>query len=236
MQEITLDKYVEINEKYASYDNDGYYIEPIIILVMIFDNLQFGLSFEELKEFVKTVDVIISEESLCKFIEQKRKETNKKSLSNQSSEALSTREYLRDYLEKRKKKCTTLFDIYEDVEAVKEDRKLTTESLERLNMLGIHFNDYGCIYYEDALRLAKAIVFNVKDLYKVGGFANKLESYWDSKANGAFVVGSNGLSKVTDRLLDMEEQSLEFASEGKFQTLKEKKIVGPKVKEKTTKR
>lgn len=205
---LTLDKYVDLNENYASYGNDGYYIDPIIILVMIADNLHYRLSFSELKEFVKEVDVLISKEELDAFLNQKMKENfplvakklKEKGQTKESKQEIKsmedvellliesrydkdscTLEYFKNYLDRRKKKCLTLFDIYEDIEAVRKDKELTKESVDRLHQLDIHFNDDGYVYYEDALRLAETTIFNVKDLYEKCDLANRLETYLDFK-------------------------------------------------------
>lgn len=215
MQEITLDKYVELNEKYASYDNDGYYIDPIIILIMVADNLRYGLSFDELKEFVKKIDVVISKQELDQFLLQKRKKDKKTSTSERGSESFFTLEYFKDYLARRKKKCATLFEIYEDMEAVREEKELSAESVERLNTLNIHFNDYRYVYYEDALRLARTIVFNVRDLYEKGSFANALDFYWNYRVTNEFLLDCT----VTDEFLSAEEQKLEIIPEKGSQPL-----------------
>lgn len=170
---LTLDKYVDLNEKYASYNNDGYYIDPIIILVMIADNLHYGLSFSELKEFVKEVDLVISKEKLDAFLDQK--------VEPGYTKDSCTLDYFKNYLDRRKKKCATLFDIYEDIESVRNNRELTSESIDRLHQLDFHFNKAGYVYYEDALRLAETIIFNVNDLYEKGDLANRLETYLDFK-------------------------------------------------------
>lgn len=73
-----------------------------------------------------------------------------------------TLEYFKNYLDRRKK-------------------KLTKESVDRLHQLDFHFNDDGYVYYEDVLRLAEEIIFNVKDLYEKGELANCLETYLDFK-------------------------------------------------------
>ena len=170
---LTLDKYVDLNEKYASYNNDGYYIDPIIVLVMIADNLHYGLSFSELKEFVKEVDLVISKEKLDAFLDQK--------VEPGYTKDSCTLDYFKNYLDRRKKKCATLFEIYEDIESVRKNKKLTRESVDRLRQLDFHFNKAGYVYYEDALRLAETIIFNVNDLYEKGDLANRLETYLDFK-------------------------------------------------------
>ncbi len=208
MSKITIDKYVDLDERFASYDNDGYYIDSIMIPIMIADNLHYGLSFSELKEFVKKVDVAIDKEELDTFLNQKMeedfpliteklKERRKKDSSSspikcmedvemlliesRNSNDSSTLEYFKNYLDGRKKRCATLFAIYEDMEAVKKEKQLTKESIDRFQKLDINFNEDGYVYYEDALRLTKTIIFNVEDLFEIGDLANRLETYLDFK-------------------------------------------------------
>lgn len=227
---LTLDKYVDLNERYASYDNDGYYIDPIIILIMIADNLHYGLSFSELKEFAKKVDVVISKEELDAFLDQKmeddfplvadksrkNRKTNEAKYEIESIEDIElllvesryakdccTLDYFKNYLDRRKKKCATLFEIYEDIESVRKNKKLTRESVDRLRQLDFHFNKAGYVYYEDALRLAETIIFNVNDLYKKGDLANRLETYLDFKVTREDLEGNQEIyPRVEVQLLD----------------------------------
>ena len=67
MTEISIDQYVNLDERFASYDNDGYYIDSIMIPIMVADNLPYNISFSELKEFVKQVEVSIHQEELNHF-------------------------------------------------------------------------------------------------------------------------------------------------------------------------
>ncbi len=214
MTEISIDQYVNLDERFASYDNDGYYIDSIMIPIMVADNLPYNLSFSELKEFVKQVEVSIHQEELNHFLEQKKKaefsplakklesiekikEMASLLLELRYSKDSSTLEYFKNYLEKRKKKCVTLFSIYEDMEAVKMEKELTKESVDRLQKLDIHFNECGNVYYEDALRLTKTIIFNVKDLFEIGDFANHLETYLD------FSVTRESLKEARKRNLEI---------------------------------
>ena len=68
MTEISIDQYVNLDERFASYDNDGYYIDSIMIPIMVADNLPYNISFSELKEFVKQVEVSIHQEELFMVI------------------------------------------------------------------------------------------------------------------------------------------------------------------------
>ena len=197
MTEISIDQYVNLDERFASYDNDGYYIDSIMIPIMVADNLPYNLSFSELKEFVKQVEVSIHQEELNHFLEQKKKAEFSPLAKKLESIDSSTLDYFKNYLEKRKKKCVTLFSIYEDMEAVKMEKELTKESVDRLQKLDIHFNECGNVYYEDALRLTKTIIFNVKDLFEIGDFANHLETYLD------FSVTRESLKEARKRNLEI---------------------------------
>ena len=117
MTEISIDQYVNLDERFASYDNDGYYIDSIMIPIMVADNLPYNLSFSELKEFVKQVEVSIHQEELNHFLEQKKKaefsplakklesiekikEMASLLLELRYSKDSSTLEYFKNYLEK----------------------------------------------------------------------------------------------------------------------------------------
>lgn len=214
MLKISIDKYVNLDERFASYDNDGYYIDSILIPIMVADNLRYDLSFNELKEFVKQIEVNIHQEELNNFLEQKKKDafsllTEKLESKEKRKEMASlllelryskdsfTLEYFKNYLEERKKKCVTLFSIYEDIEAVKMEKELTKESVDRLQKLDIHFNECGYVYYEDALRFTETIIINVKDLFEIGDFANRLENYLD------FRVTRESLEEARKRNLEI---------------------------------
>lgn len=220
MSIITLDRYIDINEKYASYDNDGYYIDPVMILVMISDNLSHGLPFSKLKEHVMQVEVAISQEKLNNFLAQKGKnngnmdspkqETKNIELSQLESRYSYTLDYFKTYLEKRKKKCAILFDVYEDIESISKNKKIKKQSIDRLQRLNVHFNDYGYVYYEDVLRLTKAIVFNIRDLYEKTESSNHLEAYLDSKVTKESldnIYGNNSdfYFNMDTRLLDIPD-------------------------------
>lgn len=71
---MNLSKYVDLEVQYALYGEDGYYIEPLIVHTMIVDELKLGMSFYDMKQFVKGITITLTEEEIQQFLEQKMKE------------------------------------------------------------------------------------------------------------------------------------------------------------------
>ena len=63
----SIDHYVDLISRYAIYGKNGYYIEPHIIRRIIVDELNLGMSFSEIENFVKTCEESFSEKSKSLF-------------------------------------------------------------------------------------------------------------------------------------------------------------------------
>ena len=63
----SIDHYVDLVSRYALYGKNGYYIEPYIIRRIIVDELNLGMSFGEIENFVKTCEESFSEKSKSLF-------------------------------------------------------------------------------------------------------------------------------------------------------------------------
>ncbi len=85
-------------------------------------------------------------------------------------------QYFKTYISILKEKCNTLFEILEDLAKIKEDT-ISEEGWNRIVDLDFHINEYGDIYTTDVVRLADAIIYNVKDLYDKITKGNNPETY-----------------------------------------------------------
>lgn len=85
-------------------------------------------------------------------------------------------QYFKIYTSILKEKCKTLFEILEDLTKIKEDT-ISEEGWNRIVDLDFHINEYGDIYTTDVVRLADAIIYNVKDLYDKITKGNNPETY-----------------------------------------------------------
>lgn len=86
--------------------------------------------------------------------------------------------YYQTYINILRTKCLTLCEIYEDLFRLSKGEKISTESLKRLESLDIQINEVGKILDRDSIRLANAIVYNVKDLFEKLEQANNVETYF----------------------------------------------------------
>ncbi len=63
----SIDHYVDLVSRYALYGKNGYYIEPYIIRRIIVDELNLGMSFGEIEDFVRSCEESFSEKSKSLF-------------------------------------------------------------------------------------------------------------------------------------------------------------------------
>lgn len=71
---ILIDKYVDLESRYAIYGENGYYIDSFIIHHIIVSELHLGMSFQEMKKFIKKCEITITEEEIKNFLEKKMDE------------------------------------------------------------------------------------------------------------------------------------------------------------------
>lgn len=140
-----VDKYVDLLSRYGLYGENGYYVDPHIIHIMVVDELKLNLSFSDIEEYVNTCEISITESEIKDF------------------EPYSL-QYFKTYTSILKKKLKTLFEILEDLFKIKEGT-ISKEGLNRIVDLDFHINESGDVYTTDIERLADAIIYNVKNLH-----------------------------------------------------------------------
>ena len=73
-QKIHVGKYVDLEENYAIYGVNGYYLEPFLIKRIIIDETKIGMTFVELKKFIEECEITISADEIIECMNKKRKE------------------------------------------------------------------------------------------------------------------------------------------------------------------
>ena len=71
---VNVSKYVNLNENYAIYGINGYFLEPFLIKMMIIDEIKLGMSFVELERFIEECEISVTEDEIKKFLDKKRSE------------------------------------------------------------------------------------------------------------------------------------------------------------------
>ena len=68
---VNVSKYVNLNENYAIYGINGYFLEPFLIKMMIIDEIKLGMSFVELERFIEECEISVTEDEIKKFLDKK---------------------------------------------------------------------------------------------------------------------------------------------------------------------
>ena len=66
-----MGKYADLISNYALYGENGYYVEPFIIHMMIVDELKLPMSFNEIKTFIKECNISITADEIKEFLDKK---------------------------------------------------------------------------------------------------------------------------------------------------------------------
>ena len=69
---VNISKYIDLQSRYEKYGEDGYFIEPHIIEMMLFDELELS----NVEEFINGANITITEEEIKKFLNKKFEEEN----------------------------------------------------------------------------------------------------------------------------------------------------------------
>ncbi len=204
---VKVTKYITLSSRYAEYGDDGYFIEPQIIEMMLFDELR----LKNVEEFVNGANITITENEIKEFLEKKLEEENPKlkkrmeaprqtssiiNLGKASAEAIiSSLERFKDELSAVRyyfePYSLQYFKIYTSILKEKcqtlcsvlsdikkcKTEEVSEEALQRFKDLDFHINSKGNIYFKDAERLADAIIYNVKDLEEKVQTGNNPEIY-----------------------------------------------------------
>lgn len=71
---VRVDKYIDLEKNIAIYGKKGMFVEPFLLTTIIVEELNLPMSYSEIKEFVNTCEIMITEEEIKVFLEQKRNE------------------------------------------------------------------------------------------------------------------------------------------------------------------
>ncbi len=207
---VNVSKYVNLNENYAIYGINGYFLEPFLIKMMIIDEIKLGMSFVELERFIEECEISVTEDEIKKFLDKKRSEnyiglkvnsknngssiliqedTTSEELEKTVKDALNyqccsfdpyTLEYFKKYVAILKVKCSNLLKILDYLDK-RKSMEISKDEWKALVDLDIHVNEEGNVYCEDINRLCEAIIYNINDLYKKVQEGNNLNTYLDFK-------------------------------------------------------
>lgn len=139
--EIKIDEFVNLLNNHSSCNNN-FYIDPLIMTKIIVDKLKFSMSYENIKEYVKNVEVRITETEIKKYLTKKLESDNpklkeriiNKNYIGENGKEKSvqkfmdklfilkysfdpyTLEYLKKYIEILKQKSLMLFDLIDKIQ------------------------------------------------------------------------------------------------------------------------
>ena len=204
---VKVAKYITLSSRCAEYGDDGYFIEPHIIGMMLFDELKLA----NVEEFVNGASITITEDEIKEFLDKKFEEENPElkkrmevprktsgiiNLGKASVDAIisSTERYIdelgaaRYYFEPYslqyfKTYTSILKEKCQTLCSILNDinrcktEELSEEAQQRFKDLDFHLNSEGNIHFKDAERLADAIIYNVKDLCEKIQAGNNPETY-----------------------------------------------------------
>ena len=167
---VNVGNYADLISNYALYGDNGYYVEPFIIHMMIVDELKLPMSFNEIKTFIKECNISITADEIKEFLDKKMVEEDKRRIdasvekmkdmvtaSKYYFEPYSLK-YFKTYVSILKEKCSTLFDVLADLDKIKTE-EITEEGRQRILDLDFHINEEGNVYVEDINRFAEALVY-----------------------------------------------------------------------------
>lgn len=202
---VIATKYITLSNRYAGYNDDGNFIQPHVIRMMIFDELK----LPKVEEFVNGASITITEDEIEEFLNKKMDEEQpglkviferemkitgeitcdgevdkEKRWEGMKSLIGSSRyyfdpyslQYFKIYTSRLREKLQSLFSVLNDIDRCKSE-ELSEESKQRLKDLDFHINSKGSLYFKDAERLADAIIYNVKDLCEKIQVGNNPETY-----------------------------------------------------------
>lgn len=202
--DININKYVDLEEIFALYGEYGDYIDKYIIYSICADNL--GISFSEIRDYVNSAGLKLTEEEITIFLKDKEKEDNqdntKEDNSNKSKSQIfadnfmkklkastyelnpTTLEYFNMYLGSLKQNAINLVNLVENIG--NDEYKELFDSLD-IDVVGDKIN------YEDAIRLCKPIIYNVLKIREMEEKANNKETYLTFSVSKEY-LGRDGLS------------------------------------------
>ena len=186
--DININKYVDLEERYALYGEYGDYIDKYIIYSICADNL--GISFSEIRDYVNSAGLKLTEEEITIFLKDKEKEDKqnnpKEDNSNKTKSQIfadnfmkklkastyelnpTTLEYFNMYLANLKQNAINLVDLVDNIG--NDEYKELFDSLD-IDVVEDKIN------YEDAIRLCKPIIYNVLKIREMEEKANNKETY-----------------------------------------------------------
>lgn len=202
--DININKYVDLEERYALYGEYWDYIDKYIIYSICADNL--GITFSEIRDYVNSAGLKLTEEEITIFLKDKEKEDNqdntKEDNSNKSKSQIfvdnfmkklkastyelnpTTLEYFNMYLSNLKQNAINLVDLVDNIG--NDEYKELFDSLD-IDVVGDKIN------YEDAIRLCKPIIYNVLKIREMEEKANNKETYLTFSVSRDY-LGRDGLS------------------------------------------
>lgn len=202
--DININKYIDLEERYALYGEYGDYIDKCIIYSICADNL--GISFSEIRDYVNSAGLKLTEEEITIFLKDKEKEDNqdntKEDNSNKSKSQIfvdnfmkklkastyelnpTTLEYFNMYLSNLKQNAINLVDLVDNIG--NDEYKELFDSLD-IDVVGDKIN------YEDAIRLCKPIIYNVLKIREMEEKANNKKTYLTFSVSRDY-LGRDGLS------------------------------------------
>ena len=99
MEKIDINKYVHFGINRVLYGKHyGDYITRFVIYNICADNL--GINFSEIKDYINSVDIELSEEEITSFLEEKKREDNKYKPKENNSNKSKSQNFADNFMKK----------------------------------------------------------------------------------------------------------------------------------------
>lgn len=201
--DININKYVDLEERFALYGEYGDYIDKYIIYSICADNL--GISFSEIRDYVNSAGLKLTEEEITIFLKDKERKdklnNHKEDNSNKSKSQIfadnfmkklkastyelnsTTLEYFNTYIGNLKQNAINLVNLVENIGNDEYNELFDTLDID---VVGDKIN------YEDAIRLCKPIIYNVLKIREMEEKANNKKTYLTFSVSRDY-LGRDGL-------------------------------------------
>lgn len=200
MEEIDINKYIDLGKRHILFGASGDFVDRIVIDRIVIDRL--GIPLDFIKEYLSTARVSLKEEDIKSFLAQKEKENSEiNDITHETkSEAFMyefmqmldttykfnpvTLEYFKTYLDRLKENVINLVNLIDNIGNYSYKDLFNSLDISVVN---------GKIHYKDALRIVKPLIYNVLKIKEIGERANNKETYLSFNINED-LLGRDGIT------------------------------------------
>lgn len=180
-------KFIKLISGYKEHDEDSYYINPVIIKMVIADELKMNMSYLEIEKFINSADIMITAEQIEEFLNNKMNEEQpglKEKLENEINNSSS---------------IITFTGNEEDV------KKRITASIEKMGDMATastyYFEPYSLQYFKTYVSILKQKcqeLFNILHELENNKLSKPSDNYSQMILDLDFHVNKDGNLNITD--------------------------------------